>query len=314
MRTTSDETVHRLLREQIEGLWGQGQLELVDSNYAEDVTDHMPVSGQATGRAAMKQVVREFRTGVPDLRMTLHKTLAAGGCGVDVWTLTGTHGGPLLGWEASGGRVEIGGIDMVRVEEAQIAELWHVEEMVQLGAQVGATQIAFGAPADAAAVPAASVGKDYQPGATAIVPGEEHFTALERRNLGIARRHIEEIWARGRSELCWEMYHPDAIDHNPAPGQRPGIPGIVDVLGWLREAVPDLRMQIQCYVVDGEWIADRWVMAGTHTGTPLMGHPARGKNFRINGMDVAHLDADGLITDIWHVEEFGSLVQQVTGS
>lgn len=313
MNTVSDETVHRLLCEQIEELWGRGRLDLVDSNYATNVTDHIPVAGQAVGRTAMKQVVADFRAGIPDLRMTLHKTLAAGGYGTDVWTLQGTHGGPLLGREASGAAVEIGGIDMVRVEDGRIADLWHVEEMAQLGAQIGAADIAFGAPADAAAVPAASTAEDYQPGSTAIVPGEEQFTELEHRNLAIARRHIEEIWARGRSELCWEMYHPDAVDHNPAPGQRPGISGIVDVLGWLREAVPDLRMQIQCYVIDGDWIADRWVMTGTHTGSPLMGHPAQGKSFRINGMDVAHLDADGLITDIWHVEEFGSLLQQVTG-
>ncbi len=314
MSTDADATVHLLLRDQIEELWGQGRLDLVDSNYRQGVIDHMPVAGQATGRAAMKQVVRDFRAGVPDLKMTLHKTLASGGYGVDVWTLTGSHGGPLLGQAATDGRIEFGGIDMVRVEEGSIAELWHVEEMAQLGAQIGASEIAFGAPADESAVPAAAVEEDYQPGSTAIVPGEEHFTERERRNLAVARRHIEEIWARGRSELCWEMYHPDAIDHNPAPGQRPGIAGIVDVLGWLREAVPDLRMQIQCYVIDGDWIADRWVMTGVHSGTDLMGIPARGRRFTINGMDVARLDADGLITDIWHVEEFGSLMQQVGGN
>lgn len=305
-------TTHRLLAEQIEELWGAGRLEIVDANYAETVTDHMKLPGQADGREALKMVVRDFRAGIPDLAMTLHKTLAAGEYGVDVWTLRGTHDGPLLGRPASGRSVEISGIDMVRVDDRRITDIWHVEEMAQLAGQIGALDLDFGTPADDAAVPSASLAEDYQPGAGAIVAGEDRLTPLERRNLAIARRHIEEVWARGRSELCREMYHPDVTDHNPAPGQRPGIPGVVDVLGWLREAVPDLRMQIQCYVVDGDWIADRWVMTGTHTGSALMNMPAKGNYFVINGMDVARLDPDGLITDIWHVEEFGSLVQQVS--
>jgi predicted ester cyclase len=304
--------IHRLLKEQITDIWGAGHVALVDANYADAIVDHMPAPGQVPGKAALKQVVEAFRTAIPDLKMTLHKTLAAGDYGVDVWTLGGTQTGPYLCAPASGKPVHFSGIDMVRVTNSQISEMWHVEEMAQFALQTGTMAAGFGAPTDEAAVLPPTSDADYDPGRGAIVPGEAAFDARERRNLAIARRHIEEIWAKGRSELCWEMYHPDAVDHNPAPGQRPGIPGIIDVLGWLREAVPDIRMAIQCYVIDGDWIADRWVMTGTHTGAPLMDIPARGKAFRINGMDVAHLDDDGRITDIWHCEEFASLVAQIS--
>ena len=308
----SRDVIHRLLKEQICDLWGAGNTALVDSNYADTVVDHMPVPGQPQGKAALKQVVTEFRAAIPDLAMVLHKTLAAGDHGVDVWTLSGTHKGALGDQPASGAQVAFSGIDMVRVAGGQIIDIWHVEEMAQFAQQTGMLSGGFGAPMDSAAVPPPTESAAYDPGASAIVPGEADFTERERRNLAIARRHIEEIWARGRSELCWELYHPDAIDHNPAPGQRPGIPGIIDVLGWLREAVPDLRMAIQCYVIDGDWIADRWVMTGTHSGAPLMDIAARGRRFRINGMDVARLDDEGRITDIWHCEEFASLVAQVS--
>jgi len=43
-----------------------------------------------------------------------------------------------------------------------------------------------------------------------------------------------------------------------------------------------------------------------------MGVKASGKAFRINGMDVARIDDEGLITDIWHAEEFHQLLQQIS--
>ncbi len=302
---------HQLLRNQIERIWGAGETALVDDHYADTVIDHMPVPGQPPGKAALKQVVADFRAAIPDMAMALHTTLAAGDHGVDVWTLTGTHSRPLFGPSVSGAPIAFSGIDMVRVVGGQITELWHVEEMAQFAQQTGMMTGSFGTPSDAGAVPPATDTADYDPGRNAIVPGEADFDARERRNIGIARRHIEEIWAKGRADLFDEIYHPDVIDHNAAPGQQPGIAGIIDVLGWLREAVPNLRMAIECYVIDGDWIADRWVMTGTHTGAPLMGIPARGRSFRVNGMDVAKLNAEGRITDIWHCEDFASLIAQV---
>jgi steroid delta-isomerase-like uncharacterized protein len=299
-----------LLRRQIVDLWNNGKLDVVDRWYAPDVVDHMPVPGQASNRAAMKQVVADFRTAIPDLRMILHGTIACGDLGVDFWTLTGTQRGPLFGMPASGKPVRFSGIDMIRVADGRIAELWHVEEMLQFMGQIGGNETAFGAPVGNVADIAAPR-LDAQPGHRARHPDPRMLTVSERRILGIAREHIEQIWARGDAEAAYRLYAPDVIDHMPAPNQRPGIPGIVDVLGWLREAVPDLTMTIEDYVVEGDLAADRWVMRGTHTGAPLMGVPARGNRFEINGMDVIRVRADFTIGDVWHVEEFASLRAQI---
>jgi steroid delta-isomerase-like uncharacterized protein len=308
--TGASNVVRRLVTDQIEEIWGKGRTDLVDANYAGDVRDHMPVPGQPTGRAALKDVVDHFRSGIGDMAMDLHATLVAGDVGVDVWTLTGTHSRELLGMPATGRSIAIAGIDMVRVENGRIADLWHVEEMARLMEQVGAAPLDIGKPQETGA-PFEPTRTASDVGAGAVVPGEARFTMRERRNLALARRHIEELWAGGRADLAHEIYHPDVVDHNPAPDQRPGIAGILDVLRWLREAVPDLAMRIECYVIDGEFACDRWVMTGTHTGAPLMGVEAAGRSFAINGMDVIRIDDDGLVTDVWHVEEFDRLLAQV---
>lgn len=303
--------VTALLRRQIVDLWNDGKLDVVDRHYAPDVVDHMPVPGQASSRAAMKQVVADFRAAIPDLRMTLHGTIACGDLGVDFWTATGTHRGALFGLPASGKPVCFSGIDMIRVTEGRIAELWHVEEMLQLIGQIGGGETAFGVPTGDGTAPAVP-SRDADPGRRARHPDLDRLCPRERRILDIARAHIEQIWARGDAAAAYRLYAPEVVDHMPAPGQRPGIAGIVDVLGWLREAVPDLDMTIEDYVVEGDLAADRWVMRGTHTGTPLMGVPARGNRFEINGMDVIRVRDDFLIGDVWHVEEFASLRAQIT--
>jgi predicted ester cyclase len=133
--------VRRLLTDQIERLWGAGELEVVWRNYSPDVVDRMPVPGQLGGLPGMEQVVREFRAAMPDLRMTLHGTIVDGdpSCasrGCDWWTATGTNTGPLFGRPPTGRRVEIRGVDMIRAEGGRVAEIWHVEEMLRFDAQL----------------------------------------------------------------------------------------------------------------------------------------------------------------------------------
>jgi steroid delta-isomerase-like uncharacterized protein len=291
-------SVTALLTAQIEQVWGRGATALVDTLYADSVVDRMPIPGQPSGRAAMKDVVTLFRTAMPDLRMELHTVLACGDRGVDLWTLTGTHSAPLFGVPATGKRVQFSGIDMVRVAGGRIAEIWHVEEMAQFAEQLGVTL-----PVDAA--PRGVDPADYW------LPDPALLNPTEARNLAAARRHMESVWGEGKAELMDALYAPGIVDMNPGPGQRPGIPGIADALHYIRDAAPDVQLHLAAYVPCGAYVADRWTMTGTHTGTPLFGIPAAGKRFEFAGMDIARFRADGRIDRIWHVEEFARLKAQL---
>lgn len=300
--------VRRLLEDQILRLWGRGETGLVHANYAPDVVDHMPMPGQPPGLDALADVVMAFRRALHDMRMTLHGTLVSGPFGLDFWTLTGIHAGPLFGRPPTGRAVRFSGIDMIRVEQGRIAELWHVEEMLQFEDQLGDEPAAFGRPAGlVTAVPEPPRGS----GVAAWAPDPATLTPRERRNLAIARRHIEEIWAGGDVTLAHTLYAPEVVDMNPASGQRPGVDGILDVLLWLREAVPDLRMEIGAYLVEGDLVADRWTMTGTHTGAPLMGIDPAGRRFTMHGMDVIRIRDDGLIDRVWHAEELARMRRQI---
>lgn len=54
------------------------------------------------------------------------------------WTFEGTHSGPFFGIPASGNPVSINGIDVFVAEGGRLVEQWHVEELADLFAQIGA--------------------------------------------------------------------------------------------------------------------------------------------------------------------------------
>ena len=133
--------LREVVRRVIEDLWGGGDVSLVAELFHPDAVDHQPVPGQAAGHDGLRAVVRDFHAAFPDLTMTLHRTAAdtETQTATDVWTFRGTHLGELPGLPPpSGRRVEFSGIDVVRVVDGRVAEMWHVEEMARLRDQLAA--------------------------------------------------------------------------------------------------------------------------------------------------------------------------------
>ncbi len=120
---------------------------------------------------------------------------------------------------------------------------------------------------------------------------------------------ILELWGRGRAELVEQLYAPDVVDHNPVPGQRPGHDGLRDVLAAFHTAFPDLTVDLHGTTGDAESAADWWTFRGTHTG-PLFGLAPTGRRVAFGGMDAVRV-RDGLITELWHVEDNAALLGQL---
>lgn len=124
------------MRANIEDLFARGDHGLVAALYRPDVIDHNPVPGQRPGHDGLHDVLTAFHRAFPDQEMTLHGTLADGDHGVDFWTFRGTHTGSLDGERPTGRRVEFSGIDVARLVDGRIAEIWHVEDMAAMWRQL----------------------------------------------------------------------------------------------------------------------------------------------------------------------------------
>ena len=93
---------------------------------------------------------------------------------------------------------------------------------------------------------------------------------------------FEEVWNRGRVELIEEMVDPEcSIDGLGESFQGPGP--FKQLQQLYVTAIPDLKIDVDQVMADGDWIATRFHGAGTHTG-PGLGNGPTGNRVAFTGM------------------------------
>ncbi len=115
-----------------------GNLNAIDELASPDFVDHEAFPGLATGREGVKQFFSLLRTGFPDLRMNVDDLIAERDKVVARATMTGTHQGEFAGIAATGKRVNVPTIDIVRFAAGKLAEHWGVTDTASMMEQLGA--------------------------------------------------------------------------------------------------------------------------------------------------------------------------------
>ena len=129
------------------------------------------------------------------------------------------------------------------------------------------------------------------------------------RNKALVRRVADEAWNRGNLEVIEEIFAPDYREHILRPGQEPGIEGYKGRVSMMRAAFPDLVLDIDELIAEGDRIALRYTLRGRHDGE-LAGIPASGQRMSSDGMAFARLQ-EGRIVERWQVHDELALLQQI---
>lgn len=130
-----------------------GQLDAFDSLIAADAVDHDPsTSAQGPGRDGIRQAITALRAAFPDYRVMSQDLFAEGDLVVVRSLARGTQSGPLLTIPPSGKPVQFETMDIWRVRNGQIVDVWHVEQLFNVLVQIGVIP----APGAGAATPAAT--------------------------------------------------------------------------------------------------------------------------------------------------------------
>ena len=108
----------------------------------------------------------------------------------------------------------------------------------------------------------------------------------------------------------YELFSPDVVSI-PTPPGGPGAQGMLNTVAYLGQVVPDLTWEPDEIIeADG-----RFIVRGTATGTPVGPFfgvdPATGKSFEIMSIDIVTVE-DGLISHIYHLEDWTGAVAQLT--
>ena len=132
--------------------------------------------------------------------------------------------------------------------------------------------------------------------------------ASEVANAAIAHRFYVAFNARNLDSLDKFMAQ-DIVDHNPAPGQTHGLPGVKASLRGFFALSSDIQAHNDLVIAKGNYVTVYSTAAGTQTGD-LLGIKATNKPFQIHTLDIWRV-RDGKLVEGWHVEELLGILTQV---
>jgi steroid delta-isomerase-like uncharacterized protein len=129
------------------------------------------------------------------------------------------------------------------------------------------------------------------------------------QNKAILHRFFEEIFNKGDLSAADEIVAVDYVNHNPAPGETPGLEGLKQFVTHTRTAFPDVSFAIDDEVAEGDKVATRWTCRGTHHAE-FAGIPASGNHVTFSALNI-HRVVDGKIKEGWLKADTLDYLQQL---
>ena len=124
-----------------------------------------------------------------------------------------------------------------------------------------------------------------------------------------AVERVEALFNRGEIDRIEEFVTPDFVNHEAWPGEDPGYEGFRLRMRRLHEAISVGHGSSFIDPPDGDLVAYRATLSGTHTG-PLLGIPATNRAFRVQHMHMLRM-RDGRASEHWATRDDLGMLQQL---
>ena len=282
--------------------WNEGDLDYVDEAHRPDFRvnglhlDGPPPGAEGVDAAAFaKVVINGWRTGFPDLEVSVDQQVAEDDYVATLHTVRGTNQGEYMGNPPTGKSVEVSGITINRIEDGQIAEAWPCWDIAGLMIQLGVVPDPVGTP----------TGEKREP---RPFDAEYHAKADPEDAKAVVRRFYDELWSQGRLEVADELFASDFVGHAPGGGTS-GPEDVKRLVAEWREGVPDMWLEIHAQHAEGSVVATRFSGWGKQTG-PLLGLPATGKDARLSGIAITRI-VDGKVVSDWGEFDIASMFAEL---
>jgi steroid delta-isomerase-like uncharacterized protein len=121
---------------------------------------------------------------------------------------------------------------------------------------------------------------------------------MTEENKAIARR-VYEIISTGDFDRAEEIVDPDAPDNELLPDDPPAklIDTFEETFSEAREAFPELTVRVEEVMAEGDRVAARMTMHGTHRGE-FQGIAPTGKRVEVRAIDMFRI-SNGKIVEHW---------------
>jgi steroid delta-isomerase-like uncharacterized protein len=282
----SSEANKTLARRYYSELMSNGDLSFVDQYMAPEFEFSNPTHPDPYKGQEFKNLVTMLRGAFPDVHFTIEHLLAEGDTVVGHWTARGTHTGTPLKTlrgdiPAQGRPFVIDGMSWLRFSNGKFVEARINEDTLGLLLQIGGI-----------------------PGPPAPPPADTSA------NSAVVHRYFNDLMSQGQLEIIPEIMAPNISFHIPTlPEAIRGHDGMKGFVTGLRTGFPDIKFTVERQIAEGNKVAARWFIEGTHNGV-FLGMPPTGNHVKDQGLDV-FIFQDGKIAEVWVNENDLGLMKQL---
>jgi steroid delta-isomerase-like uncharacterized protein len=213
------------------------------------------------GPDGFKELVTMLHSAFPDFYINIQEMVANDDYVVTRWRGGGTHsGGPFHTVEGdlqpNGRSFEIDGMTWHKIVNGKIVESLANEDTVGILMQLG------------------------------IIPAPPQDAPDTAANLATSHRYFDEVMNQGKLDVIEEICDPNfqfIIPTQPEPFR--GFDGFKGFVTYLRSAFPDIHFAVDRETAEGNKVATRWKITGTHLGE-FLGMPATHNKISDGGIDI----------------------------
>ena len=133
--------------------------------------------------------------------------------------------------------------------------------------------------------------------------------AATEQNKSIIRRFWEEVFNERKLALIDELFSTDWIYHGVAGRKVYGREGLKKFLTAYHNAFPDIQVQVENLIAEGDKVASHVISRGTHKGE-LMGIAPTGKQVTVSVICISRFAGDKIAED-WEIIDLLGMLQQL---
>lgn len=126
------------------------------------------------------------------------------------------------------------------------------------------------------------------------------------------KRLYDEVFNQGNFDVADELIGPNVVEHQQQPGVAPDAAGpelVKQIARFFRSSFPDLHIAVDDLIAEGDRVAARLTIAGTHQGE-MLGIPPTGKRVEVSSIDIIRFE-DGKAAEHWGETDILSMMQQL---
>ncbi len=258
--------------------------------------DHDAAPGQPSGPDGVVGAFAFLLAGFPDLKVSLEQLIAEDDFVVDRIIGLGTNTGSFAGLPPTGKPAAVEAIHIYRIENGQIAEMSHIEDLAAIFGQLG---LIPGAP---------PAGPPATPSVVVPVSATPVDQATVEANKDLLTRMFDAVNTADVATLD-SMFSPDFFNHNPNPGYPPDWEGLKATMLSFRGPFPDQVTTVNQVIGEGDLVVVHVTVRGTMEGEAYGTQPCQCK-VEYDGINIVRVE-NGLIVENWSIYEVVSLLMQI---